>query len=162
MLDELEKIDNQFDYEKPFVLGYCMDGDVTSSELLDAHLMKRLMMEQWCFVIIFDDDIYSVSHDWSCGGIFGSFIIQHHNLNEPGETICQLNICDYYPSLADLLLGETNAYQEIADVIIEMFHEESSLMKKYRKDIVFFKGLLEQNKTLCDDMRSLFEAVGID
>lgn len=162
MFDKLQFIDNQLDYTKPFVGGFYVDGSNHSPELLDANMLKRLMMGKGYFLLISDEEIYSIFHSWAEGGFFGSFIIQHHHLNEPGTPFRELEIHKYYPSMADFLTGEINAFQKIADEIIEMFHESGSIIEKLIKDLSYFMALINKTGNYDDDLKSLFEQMGIN
>ena len=161
MFEELQKIDNEFENENQFITGYYVEGGKMSCELLDSDLLKRIMLERGYFVLFYDEDMYSISHSWVDGGMFGSFIIQQHFLDVPGMPIRQLDIHSYFPSIADFLTGEINAFQDIVEDIVDMFGVSGSIMDKHIEDLQFIKHLLDINGNHDSELRKLFEKVGI-
>lgn len=162
MLNELQFIDDEFDYKKPFVAGYYVDGKDASFELLDAEMVNKIFTGHGYFLLIYDDEIFSVCHSWAEGGLFGSFVVQHHLLGVPGEPFCKMEINDYYPTIADFLNGETNVFKEVADDITHMFGVEGSLMRKHMNDLKFFKIIFEKNHTLDGNIKDLFDQMGVN
>lgn len=161
MLKKLELIDDEFDYKKPFVVGYYVDGRQSKFEFLDDEVLKKVMVGHGYFLFIFDEEIYSISHSWEEGGIFGSFTIQHHILNEPGVPVGRIDINDFYPHLADFLTGRINAFQLIADGIIDEYSEGGSPMGKHIRDLEFFREYFESHDSLDNRLRSLFDKIGV-
>ena len=162
MLNELEFIDDQFDYKTPFVIGYYVDGREASCEILDAEMVYKIFTGHGYFMLIHDDEIFSICHSWADGGLFGSFVVQHHFLGVPGEPFCKMEINEYFPTIADFLNGETNVFKEVADDIIHMFGEAGSMIRKHMKDLKFFKKIFEENDTLDDNIKDLFDQMGVN
>ena len=161
MLKELETIDNEIQYKKPFVVGIYSDGREKAFEFLSDNLLKKVMVVHGYFVFIYNEEFYSICHSWEEGGLFGSFILCHHVLGEPGVPVTEINISEIYPHLADYLTGKINAFQIIADSIIEEYSEEGSPMAKHMRDLKFIREYFESRDGLDTDLRSMLDQMGV-
>lgn len=162
MLDKLEFLDDEFDYKKPFIVGFYNDGRQSSFEFLDDEMVKKVMDGHGYFIFIFDEDVLTLCHSWTDGGIFGSFLVQHHVIGEPGTVISKYDIHECYPELSDFLTGKINAFKVIADSIIEEYSEGGSPMAKHMRDLKFFREYFERHNSLDYNMKKLFDQMGVN
>lgn len=161
MLKKLEIIDNEIQYKKPFVVGIYSDGREKAFEFLNDDLLKKVMVVHGYFVFIYNEEFYSICHSWEKGGLFGSFILCHHVLGEPGVPVTEINISEIYPHLADYLTGKINAFQIIADGIIKEYAEGGSPMEKLIRDLNFIREYFETHDGLDSDLRSMLKKMGV-
>lgn len=161
MLKKLEKIDNEIQYKKPFIVGCYSDGRERTFEFLSDDVLKKVMVGHGYFVFIYDKEFYSVSHSWVEGGLFGSFIVRHHYLGEPGVPVTQIDLNEFYPHLADYLTGNINAFQIIADGIIKEYAEGGSPMEKLIRDLNFIREYFETHDGLDSDLRSMLKKMSV-
>ena len=136
-LDELKAKKETVKHLAGFIID---DGDARIG-VFDASTLAELFNTQEIFLFLHEEDVMILTYQKGLLG-FGSFLVRTHVYGEMDYPVKEYQIEDYYGDVREILNGEVNVFQAIADDIENEYGMVMSQNSKWLDDL---KNILGQS-----------------
>lgn len=120
--------------------GVIIDDGDARIDVFDASTLAELFDTQKIFLFLHKEDVMLLTYQKGLLG-FGSFLVRTHIYAKGDYPIGEYEIKNYYWDVGEILNGEVNVFQAIADDIVNEYGMEVSNESKWLDDL---KNLLDK------------------
>lgn len=121
--------------------GFIIDDGDARLDVFDDSILAELFNTQKIFLFLYEEDIMILTYQKGLLG-FGSFLVRTHVFGEEDYPVREYQIEDYYGDVKEILNGEINVFQAIADDIENEYGVEMSQNSKWLDDLKNILGQL--------------------
>lgn len=120
--------------------GFIIDDGDARLDVFDDSILAELFDTQKIFLFLHKEDVMLLTYQKGLLG-FGSFLVRTHIYEKGDYPIGEYEIKNYYWDVGEILNGEVNVFQAIADDIVNEYGMEVSNESKWLDDL---KNLLDK------------------
>ena len=114
--------------------GFIIDDGDARLDVFDDSILAELFNTQKIFLFLYEEDIMILTYQKGLLG-FGSFLVRTHIYEDGDYPVNEFLIENYYGDVVEILNGEVNVFQAIADDIIKEYGMEVSNESKWLDDL---------------------------